>query len=261
MVFQCTTARRQLHAPETERHVDHIELPLFDNADGDPPSWIPISVARWTTFQGGSAFASGIEPEVSFLEKSKTSTTRRRATDTEGHDQAKGHQASTDDLKVSDRQFGRTNILTFDGGGVRSLSSLIILRRLMELVNQQKGLRPEGLTLKDLFSLVAGTSTGGLVAIMLGRLGMSIDDCTVQFEDYSFDVFGHSSKRGKLSAGIAKERYDGGRVREFVRKLAARNDICGDGSALMSGPGQKNGIQWYCDALSARSSEVRANII
>jgi hypothetical protein len=150
-----------------------------------------------------------------------------------------------DDATVFGHQPGGVNILTFDGGGVRSLSSLLILKRLMEHVNKQEGVPPGGLTLKDLFSVVAGTGTGGLIAIMLGRLGMSVDDCIYQFEALCVDIFGQPSKRGKWTAGIAKARYDGARIGIFFRNLAARSDTCGDGSALMSGPGNQNSIPWY----------------
>jgi patatin-like phospholipase/acyl hydrolase len=61
-------------------------------------------------------------------------------------------------------------ILSLDGGGVRGLSSLVLLRGIMdelgEVINV-KNPRP-----CDHFDLICGTSTGGLIAIMLGRLGM-----------------------------------------------------------------------------------------
>jgi len=62
-------------------------------------------------------------------------------------------------------------ILSLDGGGVRGLSSLVVLREIMEEVQRQAKLtetpRP-----CDYFDLIGGTSTGGLIAIMLGRLKM-----------------------------------------------------------------------------------------
>ena len=140
-----------------------------------------------------------------------------------------------------------TNILTLDGGGVRGLSSLIILERLMKHVNQQHGLPQGGLIPSDLFSLVAGTSTGGLIALMLGRFGMSVDDCITQYWTVSKEIFGHYSRMGKLSRGLLKDRYDGRRLRESVRRLAARRDTCDNESVLMQGPAHPNGIPWYCD--------------
>lgn len=138
-----------------------------------------------------------------------------------------------------------TNILTFDGGGVRGLSSLIILKRLMKYVNEHEGLQLGELTPKDIFSLVAGTSTGGLIALMLGRFGMSVDDCIAQYFKFSEEIFGHYSKRGKWSLGLLKDRYDGGRLRNSVRKLAGRKDTCDNQSVLMQGPEHENGIPWY----------------
>lgn len=42
------------------------------------------------------------------------------------------------------------------------------------------------------FDYVAGTSTGGLIAIMLGRLRMNIDDCISDYETLGAKVFAHS---------------------------------------------------------------------
>jgi hypothetical protein len=150
-----------------------------------------------------------------------------------------------------------TNILTLDGGGVRGLSSLIILKRLMKHVNQQHGLPQGGLTPKDLFSLVAGTSTGGLIALMLGRFGMSVDDCITQYWTFSKEIFGHYSRMGKLSGGLLKDRYDGRRLRKSVRKLAAHRDTCDNESVLMQGPAHPNGIPWYSDPPPPNSSDVQ----
>jgi hypothetical protein len=167
----------------------------------------------------------------------------------------------TSDHPMPSTKSKTTNILTLDGGGVRGLSSLIILKCLMKHVNEQEGLPPEGLTPKDIFSLVAGTSTGGLIAIMLGRFGMSVDDCIVQYWTFSKEIFGHYSILGKWSWGILKERYDGGRLRNSVRQLAARKDICDNQSVMMQGPGHKNGIPWYSDLPSACSSLFQANTL
>jgi patatin-like phospholipase/acyl hydrolase len=61
-------------------------------------------------------------------------------------------------------------ILSLDGGGVRGLSSLLILRELMQHIKRQSGARTP--LPCQYFDLIGGTSTGGLIAIMLGRLQM-----------------------------------------------------------------------------------------
>jgi len=68
-------------------------------------------------------------------------------------------------------------ILSFDGGGVRGISSLYILKDLMAQVKRQRPVDNSADTIQDLrpcnvFDLICGTSTGGLIALMLGRLEM-----------------------------------------------------------------------------------------
>jgi patatin-like phospholipase/acyl hydrolase len=48
------------------------------------------------------------------------------------------------------------NLLSLDGGGIRGLSSLYILKRLMEAVDRDKPPKP-----CDCFDMIGGTSTGG----------------------------------------------------------------------------------------------------
>jgi patatin-like phospholipase/acyl hydrolase len=62
-------------------------------------------------------------------------------------------------------------ILALDGGGVRGLSSLLILQNLMQEVQRLKGDKEPPLPC-EYFDLICGTSTGGLITIMLGRLRM-----------------------------------------------------------------------------------------
>jgi patatin-like phospholipase/acyl hydrolase len=64
-------------------------------------------------------------------------------------------------------------ILSLDGGGVRGLSALLILREIMEEIERQSGADATPLPCQH-FDLIGGTSTGGLIAIMLGRLRMVI---------------------------------------------------------------------------------------
>ncbi len=62
-------------------------------------------------------------------------------------------------------------ILSLDGGGVRGLSSLLILRDIMEDIERRTE-ADETPKPCEYFDLIGGTSTGGLIAIMLGLLGM-----------------------------------------------------------------------------------------
>ena len=68
-------------------------------------------------------------------------------------------------------------ILSFDGGGVRGASSLCILKEIMSQVSRQRAVdcsNAPKMTPRpcDLFDLICGTNTGGLIALLLGRLEM-----------------------------------------------------------------------------------------
>ncbi|KAG5655125.1 hypothetical protein KAF25_001898, partial [Fusarium avenaceum] len=79
-------------------------------------------------------------------------------------------------------------ILSLDGGGIRGLSSLLILENLMEGLREANGLdkvpRP-----CEWFDLIGGTSTGGIIAIMLGKLGMTVDECIRAYKKVAQQAF------------------------------------------------------------------------
>ncbi|KAI0384321.1 acyl transferase/acyl hydrolase/lysophospholipase [Hypomontagnella monticulosa] len=79
-------------------------------------------------------------------------------------------------------------ILSLDGGGIRGKSSLLILENIMENIRRTKGLdqipRP-----CECFDLIGGTSTGGIIAIMLGRLGMTVDECIRAYDKVAENAF------------------------------------------------------------------------
>jgi patatin-like phospholipase/acyl hydrolase len=79
-------------------------------------------------------------------------------------------------------------ILSLDGGGVRGLSSLLILKDIMEEIRRKAGHESTPLPC-EYFDLIGGTSTGGLIAIMLGRLRMSVEECIAKYLELSKEVF------------------------------------------------------------------------
>ncbi|KAH7335104.1 acyl transferase/acyl hydrolase/lysophospholipase, partial [Pyrenochaeta sp. MPI-SDFR-AT-0127] len=81
-----------------------------------------------------------------------------------------------------------------DGGGVRGLSELVILQELMSRVNKKRR-RHDQLEPWQLFDMIGGSSTGGLMAIMLGSLHMSVQECIEAYLDYAKTIF--APKRSK----------------------------------------------------------------
>ncbi|KAL1614869.1 hypothetical protein SLS54_009423 [Diplodia seriata] len=112
-------------------------------------------------------------------------------------------------------------VLSFDGGGVRGLSSLLLLKAVMDKISPNK--KP-----CELFDMIGGTSTGGLIAIMLGRLRMSVDECLDAYRKFMSDVFDHgvivkawnyTLKDGLYSAQTLEKI-----IRDLIRERLGRDD-------------------------------------
>ncbi|KAG9086051.1 hypothetical protein FS749_003939 [Ceratobasidium sp. UAMH 11750] len=91
-------------------------------------------------------------------------------------------------------------ILSLDGDGVCVYSALLILRAFMQRLQSIQGNGQEILP-ADFFDLIIGTGTGGLVALMLGRLRMKIDDCITDYELISSKIFGSGGPATMVFSG------------------------------------------------------------
>lgn len=95
-------------------------------------------------------------------------------------------------------------LLSLDGGGIRGLSSLYIVQSLMEQLDPENPPKPY-----DCFDLIGGTSTGGLIALMLGRLRMTVDECIEAYLELMPTVFEKTKHRYSVSKRKLQGRYDG----------------------------------------------------
>ncbi|KAL3462605.1 acyl transferase/acyl hydrolase/lysophospholipase [Aspergillus heterothallicus] len=110
---------------------------------------------------------------------------------------------------MADREL---NILALDGGGVRGLATLHILKNLMEAIDRENPPKP-----CDFFDMIGGTGSGGLLAIMLGRLKMDIDQCITAYTRLCKHVFGRKKRlsltgMGSMTKRRSKAKHDGQRV-------------------------------------------------
>ncbi|KAI5851386.1 patatin-like phospholipase-domain-containing protein [Morchella snyderi] len=87
-------------------------------------------------------------------------------------------------------------LLSLDGGGVRGLSSLLILQDIMtEVSSSEKKLNlrspKDNTPIKpcDYFDLIGGTSTGGIIAILLSRLRLDVPTCIKIYTSLAEKVF------------------------------------------------------------------------
>jgi len=105
---------------------------------------------------------------------------------------------------------GPKRILSLDGGGLRGMMTVQVLRKIEGLLRQR--FNDPALVLGDYFDLIAGTSTGAIIAGGLS-LGMTVDAIEGHYKALGDKVFMRSFWR----RGILQESYDANAVAEALR--------------------------------------------
>ena len=140
-----------------------------------------------------------------------------------------------------------------DGGGVRGLTTLLILKRMMYLIrpNDDDYQLPKPC---EYFDLIAGTSTGGLIAIMLGKLvrihsdciqvlvvtgekEMDVQTCIDRYKTLAEDIFQPRKRTyvlGRLASNIVGHAaFSASKLRDSVKKILTSVDPPLSESALL----------------------------
>ena len=131
---------------------------------------------------------------------------------------------------------------------MRGLSSLLILDDLMRQINDEirlirgseevhSDVQPH-----EIFEFVAGTSTGGLIAIMLGKLGMTVEECIQAYRELSIAVFGKKNIKGRLSSGFGTSKYSSVRLSDAICMLIKKK--CLPENIPMVANGDDDTIPW-----------------
>ena len=107
----------------------------------------------------------------------------------------------------------RLKILSLDGGGFRGLSSLIMLQTVFTMFKHELDPPQPNLNPCEFFDLIAGTSTGGIIALMLGRLRMSIEECIQTYSKLGEKVFGRQQGFGH------EQLFDSARLEEAIQEI------------------------------------------
>ncbi|KAF4546132.1 putative kinesin, partial [Lasiodiplodia theobromae] len=142
---------------------------------------------------------------------------------------------------------GPVNLLALDGGGIRGLSELLILHEAMRRIQYDLGLeelpRP-----CDYFHLIGGTSTGGLIALLLGRFRMSTEEALRIYNEIAGSIFCKGNKKPSFKDGTFKATT----LKNAVRELVTRTNV--GSSMLHPSESGEMGKAFVC-AMPARNME------
>ncbi|MGM9514774.1 patatin-like phospholipase family protein [Roseateles sp. DB2] len=99
-----------------------------------------------------------------------------------------------------DPTHGPKRILSLDGGGLRGMMTVQVLKKIEQLLRERFG--DPTLVLADYFDLIAGTSTGAIIAAGLAK-GMSAEEIDGHYRKLGDKVF----KRSFWRQGLTMEKY------------------------------------------------------
>lgn len=154
-----------------------------------------------------------------------------------------------DELKSQHSSLSRKiTVLCLDGGGIRSYSSLLVLRALMDEIRSilaPETASGEPLRPHEVFDYVFGSSSGGLIAIMLARLNMTDQECMDMFQTHTESIFLHRQPLNRIFGPLCTTKYNSKSV-ERATKLVV-------GSFNPFSEGQK----WKRNMFAAPSARCR----
>ncbi|KAF6831724.1 ankyrin repeat protein [Colletotrichum musicola] len=149
-------------------------------------------------------------------------------------------------------------LLSLDGGGIRGVSSILVLKEMMRQVNIDR--KPKDyLQPWQVFDLIGGTSTGGIIAIMLGCLKMSVDECYDVYMKLAKTIF--KPKRWRcdifnrgLDLVSASERYDSAKMEDLVQQII--KERTGSRNAMLQDPLRKSPCKVFVTTVRADDEEL-----
>jgi Patatin-like phospholipase len=118
-----------------------------------------------------------------------------------------------------------------DGGGVRGVSELVILQELMLRIQKLNGL-PSTPKPCEIFDIICGTSTGGLAALLLGRLRLSIKEAISEYLLITERVFSKPKKH--RSEGVYSAKFLEQAMKDVVQRYGTPKDSSGKADPEMT---------------------------
>src|ERR1043166_7080472 len=135
-------------------------------------------------------------------------------------------------IKTRDEHFRNDGepkrILALDGGGLRGILTLGILRQIEEDLRVRHG-GDAAFRLCHYFDLIAGTSTGAIIAAALA-IGLTVDEITSKYFQLGSRVF----ERSFVRHGLVRAKYNARLLIEELKSLLGPDEILG-GPSLQTG--------------------------
>lgn len=123
------------------------------------------------------------------------------------------------------------NILSIDSGGIYGLSPLLILQTIGTAISIASGTESENFRPCDHFDLIAGSGMGGILALMLGRLRLTVDQAITEYIELSRICF-------KPPGRFLKTSFDEAPLESFLQHLVSRYADNDPNASLSMGPEQ-----------------------
>lgn len=136
------------------------------------------------------------------------------------------------------RQAGQKGlrILSLDGGGTRGVLTIAYLKEILARVGR------DDVVPSDYFDIICGTSTGGIIAMLLGAQRRSIDETETLYDDFIGKIF---STKSNLKLVTEQAAYDETELEKILYKM------CGESLLLDSN-------QHDCSRVFCLSTQVNS---
>lgn len=134
-------------------------------------------------------------------------------------------------VKTRDEHFasdGPKRILALDGGGLKGIVTLGFLQRVEDALKERHGADAK-FRLAHYFDLIAGTSTGAIIAAALAK-GMTVAEVTDYYLTMGEKVF----NRNWFRKGLIRARYDDRKLKKLLKDVLGAETTLGD-KALKTG--------------------------
>lgn len=121
-----------------------------------------------------------------------------------------------------DRNIGPKRILALDGGGVRGILTLGILKHIEDKVKKETG--DNSILLGDYYDLIGGTSTGAIIACGLAT-GKSVDEIIELYKTLGKEIFGNGRTKKIIPRSwtnmraVLNENYSSERLEEYLQDV------------------------------------------